>query len=113
MLRRLVPCDDALSRRPTALDDLGSAFSKQLHSYRAAEFARAACVANTRGFDGATARMIEHGCGEQHLHAHDFRKSRDRRVAMAVEHPQYLALGVGARVVVASSIAERTELVPI
>ena len=87
LLRRFVPRNDALSHRPAALDDLGSASGEQLHSHGAAEFARAACSANTRGLDDPTARMIEHGCGKLHLRAHDFRKSRDRRITMAIEHP--------------------------
>ena len=46
----------------------------------------------------SAAGFIQHRGGQRHLRALDGGKSGDRRIAVAVEHPQHLALGVGAAV---------------
>src|ERR1700730_11117943 len=87
----------ALSR-PAALDDVSRAFGQEFEPDRAAEFARAVRRARPRGLAESTARLVQHGGGQRHPRAVDGGKSGDRRVAMAVEDPQHLALGVGAMV---------------
>ncbi len=42
--------------------------------------------------------QIQHRRSQRHLRAVDGCKSRDRRIAVAVENPQHLALGIGASV---------------
>jgi hypothetical protein len=53
------------------------------------------------------ASVIEHRGGERHLGAPDLGMARDRRIAVAVEHPQHLALGIGAWCATGSSIRDR------
>jgi hypothetical protein len=93
--------------RPAALDDLGRALGEQLEADRAAELAGTVGRSGARGLDDAVASVIQHRRGERHLIALHFGKSRDRRIAMAVEHPQHLAFGVGAGV--RSGIVDRSE----
>ena len=96
MVKRVRELCKRLSHRPAALDDLGRALGEQLQADRAAEFARAIGRPRARGLDEAAAGLIQHRGRQRHLRAVDVRKSRDRRIAVAVEHPQHLALGVGA-----------------
>jgi hypothetical protein len=49
-----------------------------------------------RCLDDATTRVIQHPGGKRHLGAPDLRMARDRRIAVTVEHPQHLALGIAA-----------------
>src|ERR1700687_3168534 len=80
----------------TSLDDLGRTLVEQFEPDRTAEFARAVRGPGARSFDEQAARFIQHRGGQRHLRAVDGGECRDRRIAMAVENPQHLALGIGA-----------------
>src|SRR5262249_59126108 len=94
----MMPAELPRLDRPTALDDLGGAPGQELKPDRTAELARTIGGTGARGLDDALARVIEHRGGERHLGALDLGMARDRRIAVAVEHPQHLALGGGASV---------------
>ena len=57
---------------------------------------RGRSAGRSRGLDDQAAGQVQHRCGQRHPRALDARQSRDRRIAMAIEHPQHLALGLGA-----------------
>ena len=89
---------DPPSHRPAALDDGGRTLREQIEPDRPAEFARPVRWPGTRGLDEHAAGMVEHRGRQRHLRARDRGKCRDRRIAMAVEDPQHLALGIAAPV---------------
>src|SRR4051812_31523538 len=80
-----------------ARDDLGSALGQQIETDRAAEFARPVGRTAPRRFDEALAGLVKNGSGERHIVAVKRRVTGNRRVAVAVQHPQHLALGLGAQ----------------
>ena len=86
------------SSRPAALDNFRRTLVQQFQPDRAAEFARSIGGAGARSLDEQVTCFIQHGGGQGHLRAIDSRKSRDRRIAMAVENPQHFAFGIRASV---------------
>ena len=63
---------------------------------RAAEFARPVRRALPRHLDEAAAGFVQHRGGQRHLVPVKRGVAGDRRIAVAVQHPQHLALGLGA-----------------
>jgi len=59
-------------------------------------FARTVRRAMPRHLDEAVAGFVEHGGRQRHLVAPPTWRGRRSRVAMAVQHPEHLALGLGA-----------------
>ena len=49
-----------------------------------------------RSLDEHIALFVQHRGGQRHPRAFDRGKPRDRRIAVAIEHPEHLALGIGA-----------------
>ena len=91
-----VDCGDGQSGRPAPLDDIRSALRQEFERHRTAELARTVGGAGAGGLEDGAAGEIEHRRAERHIRAVDLGKSRNRRIAMAVEHPQHLALGIEA-----------------
>src|SRR5882724_410194 len=82
--------------RPVALDDFGGTLVEQLEANSTAEFAGPVCRAAPRRLDEVPSGLVQHRSGQRHLAAINRRVAGDRRVAMAVQHPQHLTLGLGA-----------------
>src|SRR3954451_3626082 len=81
---------------PRSRDDGGGALLQQVEGDGTAELAGARRWSGADALDERAAALVEHGSGQGHLAARDGRVAGNRRVAMAVQHPQYLALGVAA-----------------
>src|SRR5580698_10316000 len=84
------------NRWPAALDDLSCALRQQFEPGGATEFTRPIGRPGMRNLDESLSVFVEHGRRQRHLRAVDRGKSRDRGIAMTVEHPQHLAFSFSA-----------------
>src|SRR5882757_2132661 len=86
----------SLMLRPVALDDFRGTLVQQLEADSTAKLAGPVCGTAPRRLDEVAVCFVQHCSSQRHFVAIKRGVAGDRRVAMAVQHPQHFTLSLGA-----------------